>query len=154
MPAHHTYGSTLQIGDQATSEAFTNIALVMAITPPPLSRSSVDVTHLQSGSYVSEGHRERLAGIADSGPLSFTIFYDPVDDTHDQATTAEPKGLLNLWRLGVVRNFQVVFADAGASVWGPFPAFVSNFAVSELGVDAAGQATVELTLTGEPTQIP
>jgi len=145
MAGFHGYGTTLDLGDAASPEVFTAVAFVVSITPPPLTRVAIDNTHLTS----TNAHRERIAGTQDSGPVSMVIQYEPDNATHMNTGS----GLIALARSGAIRNWQITLSDTSTNVWGPFPAFVTSFALSDVALDAVVQATVELTLSGEPTAI-
>ena len=59
------YGSKLQIGDGAVSEAFSDVAEIVELTPPSMSRDEIDVTSHQS----SDGYREFISGLRDGGEV-------------------------------------------------------------------------------------
>lgn len=134
------FGTLLKIGDGATSEAFTTIAEVVTITGPSLAMDPLEMTnHDSPGQW-----EEHIGGTLRSGEVTFDINYIPAAATHDAST-----GLLNDYENRTVRNFQLVFTDAGTTTWA-FSAFVTGFEPSAPFDDKLA-ASVTLKLTGQPT---
>jgi predicted secreted protein len=143
--AFHGYGSVLQVGDGASPEAFVSVAELSAINIGPMSTAVIDATHLTS----ANTHREKLAGMKDTGPFTVTGNYLPEHAT--QANTG--RGLLKLWADRTVFNGKVVLSDTGATEW-PFTGFISNFQVGEVGADDKVTFTCEITPETQVTTIP
>lgn len=63
------YGTKFQTGNGSSPETFTDLAFVTSITPPGLSRDSIDVSHMQS----PDEWREFIAGMKDAGEVSLEL---------------------------------------------------------------------------------
>ncbi len=136
-------GTLLKIGDGATpTETFTTIGEVTDLSGPGLSLDTIEVTHHSS----TGGWKESIGGLLSGGEVSFTINYTPTAATHNNTT-----GLIRDLRSRTVRNFQLVFPDAGSTTWA-FAALVSSFEPS-MPVDGQLSADVTLTVTGQPTLV-
>lgn len=134
------FGTLLQIGDGATAESFTTIAEVVNISGPALSTDTIDMTH-----HSSPGNwEESLASTLRSGEVTFDINYIPAHATHDAST-----GLLADFLNRVVRNFKLVFPDAGNTTWS-FAAVVTGFEPAAPHDDKLS-ASVTLKVSGQPT---
>jgi predicted secreted protein len=141
MTSNAAYGTLLQQGDGGTpTESFTTVAQVSNISGPGLSMDALDVTHHSS----TAGWREFIGGLMDGGEVTVDIFYDPVAGTHDGST-----GLIKDMEDRTVRNFQLVFPDAGTTTWS-FAALVTGFEPSA-PIDGSLTASVTLKLSGQPT---
>jgi predicted secreted protein len=125
------YGTLLKIGDGAgTAEAFTTIAEVGDIDGPSMSVNTIDMT-----SHSSPGARmEFLAGLIDSGEISFPINFIPDDATHDATT-----GIQKIMNDRDVWNWQMVFPDATTVT---FAALVTAFGVK---APVAGKLSADVT---------
>lgn len=130
------FGTTLSRGDGAGSEVFTAIANVTSITPPALSRETIDVTAHDS----ADGYREYLGGLKDSGEVSADVNYDPSEhDTFvDDLDDTEP------------RNYKVTFPDG--TVWA-FSAILTGFEASA-PMDDKLSASLTWKVNGKPTITP
>lgn len=130
------FGTTLSRGDGEASEVFTAIANVTSITPPALSRETIDVTAHDS----ADGYREYLGGLKDSGEVSADVNYDPSEhDTFvDDLDDTEP------------RNYKVTFPDG--TVWA-FSAILTGFEASAPMDDKLG-ASLTWKVNGKPTITP
>lgn len=134
------YGTLLQSGDGGSPENFTTIAEVTDITGPGLVQDPLDVTsHESPGAF-----REFVGGLLDGGEVTFTINYVPTAATQDAST-----GLIADMIARIVRNFQLVFPDVGATTWS-FAALITAFEPAE-PVDDRLSAEVTLKVTGQPT---
>jgi len=134
------FGTLLKIGDGATPENFTTIAEVTNIGGPALSLDPIEITsHSSTG-----GWKEFIGGLLDAGEVSFDINYEPTEATHDAST-----GLIADMVARTLRNFQLVFPDAGSTTWS-FAALVTSFEPSEPVGDKLA-AGVTLKVTGQPT---
>ena len=134
-------GTLLKKGDGATpTENFTTIANVDNIGGPELKLDTIDVTNMSSPS----GFKEFVAGLLEAGAVPVTINYDPGDGTHNAST-----GLIADMKNRVLRNFKIVFPDAGTTTWA-FSAFVEKFTPK---APVAGKLTadVSLKISGVPT---
>ncbi len=132
------FGTLLKIGDGGTTETFTTIAEVTNISGPKLSVNTIDVT-----SHSSTG-KQFISGLKDGGEVTFTINFAPTGATHSRTS-----GLLKDYENRTLRNFQLVFPDAGSTTWS-FAALVTNFD-AKMPVDGALTADVTLKVSGVPT---
>jgi predicted secreted protein len=121
-------------GDGAGTEVFTAIANVTNITPPGLSRETIDVTAHDS----PDDYMEFLGGLKDGGEASFELNYDPAE--HDV--------LVADFDDDAPRNYQIVFPDPAATTW-QFAGIMTGFEV-EAPYDDKLSATVTFKVSGKP----
>lgn len=94
-------GVQLKRGDGGSPETFTLIPRVLSIDGPGGQSDIKDVTsHSTPGRF-----KQKAAGLADSGSLRFSIFYDPADPTH--------AAMRSDWKLGTFKNWQMILPDVG-----------------------------------------
>lgn len=135
-------GTLLKIGDGGSpTEVFTTIAEVVSITGPSLGLDTADATNMDSPG----GWEEHIGTVLRSGEVGLDLNFHPTEATHRDASG----GLLNDMKNKTVRNFELHFTDAGATVW-TFAALVTGFEVSAPHDDRLS-ATVTLKLSGAPT---
>ena len=84
------------------AEAFTTVAMVGDIAGPAYSRDNIDATTHDS----PLDYEELVATIKKSGEISFPVFWEPTDPTHDAST-----GLFAAYEDGVTRNWKLVLTD-------------------------------------------
>jgi len=137
--AFWAYGSLLQIGDGATPEVFTAVAEITDLTPPNMSRDSIEVTTLNSTS----GYREFIAGWRDGGEVSLTANWLPTNATHDDDT-----GLLEQWDDDDLHNYRIVLPDTLATI--AFSGFLTAFE-PELPRDEQGKLNCTIKISGAVT---
>lgn len=140
MTAIASFGTLLKIGDGATAEAFTTIAEVMDISGPSQTLATAETTSQTSANKA----RTFIGTVLDGGEVTFDINYEPAGATHDQTT-----GLIKDQTDMTVRNFELVFPDAGTTTWS-FAALVTNFEPTA-PVDGALTASVTLKISGLPS---
>jgi len=139
------YGSQLMVGDGTSPEEFEAIAFIDTITPGDMTTNMIDRTHLRS----PEAHREKLAGLRDSGP--FTISGTWVPSHRSQSNTGGGSGsfasggLIALWRTRVEKNFKIVLSDGSPGTEWPFRGVVSKFQPGEISGDEKVNFTAEIT---------
>lgn len=133
------YGSSLQMGDGAVSEAFTTIAEVMDITPPQPSRDSIEVTSNDS----SNGWREFIAGFRDGNELTFDCNWLPTDATQDGNT-----GLWEQFNDDDNHNFKLILPDTLATL--TFAGHISTFG-PDLPMAEQGQLSITIKISGALT---
>lgn len=143
MPATNAFaafGTLLKLGDGGGSEVFTTIAEVRKISGPPFKTDTVDVTHHSS----PNATEELLPTLKRTGEITVDVNWVPTDATLSYST-----GLLKDWYNRTKRNFQLVHANTGATLWA-FAAYVVGFSPE---FDHAGATTGQFTLkvTGAPT---
>lgn len=71
-------GTKIQLGDGASTENFTTVALVGDISGPDKSRTTIDVTNHNNPDHYSEF----IGGLKDANEISFPVFFDPAEPTH------------------------------------------------------------------------
>lgn len=133
------YGSILQLGDGATSEAFTAIAEIVELVPPNASRDSIDVTNHSS----TGGSREFIPGMRDWGEVSFTANWLPTNATHDGTT-----GLLETFNDDDLHNWRIVLPDTVATL--AFSGFLTAFE-PELPLDDKASLSGTIKISGVVT---
>lgn len=128
------HGTLFKIGNGASPEVFTTVAEVTAITPPQMSRDSVDASHNES----PDGWREFIGGLKDGGEVELTLNWVP-----GSATTI----LLMQEIAADAGNKQVVFPNGEIF---SFAALCTNIG-PEAPVDGKMEASVTYKVTGKPT---
>ncbi|WP_033818882.1 phage tail tube protein [Kitasatospora sp. MBT63] len=97
------FGTQLKRGDGGGPEVYTAVANVTSISPPGLSRETLDVTTHGS----PNGWMEFIGGLKDGGEVSADVNYDPSehDSLIDDFEDSEP------------RSWQIVFPDDATTTW-------------------------------------
>lgn len=135
------FGTLFQIGDAATpTEGFTTIAEITALSGPGFALDMIEMTHHTSPG----GWEEFVGGILRSGEVTFSLNFHPTEATHSYAA-----GLLKDLVDRTLRNFKMIFPDAGTTTWS-FSGLVSGFEPSEDPDDKLA-ADVTVKLSGQPT---
>lgn len=129
-------GMVLKRGDGGGPEVFTAIPEIKTISGPGGSATEIDVTDLSSTA------KEFRLGLQDEGEISMTMQYIPANAQH--------AGLRADRAASTLRNFELLFTDAGPTKWS-FSAFVKTFQIDN-GVDAVNMANVTLRLSGAITE--
>lgn len=133
--AMRTQGSQLKRGDSGSPEVFTAIPEIRSFDGPGGTANDIDVTSLDSTA------KEFLVGLLNLGNLTFEANYVP--------TSSQQIGLRNDQVSGVLRNYKLIFTDAGPSTF-TFAARVKEFKTSA-GVDDAVRLNVTLLISGAGT---
>lgn len=134
-------GTLLKVGDGATpTEAFTTIAEVKSISGPSETRDTLDVTNMDSPNQ----YKEFVATLIDGGTISCDINF--IGDNTTQ------NGLRTDMLAGTARNFQLLMANTGASLYA-FTAFVTEFSPS-FDVESIVTASISMKITGAVTFTP
>ncbi len=146
--AIHGYGAELLVGQGATSpQSYVSVADIASITPGDMTTAVIDKTHLRSPG----AHREKLAGIRDSGPFVLRGNWRPKHGTQSNATNTTADGvtsgysLLALWRNRTENNFIIRINDGSPQTEWPFRGVVTKFQPGEIGVDIKIDFTCEIT---------
>lgn len=145
--AFHGYGTQFMVGDGASPEVFAAVADILTITPGEMSTAVIEKTHLRS----PDAHREKLAGLRDSGPFTITGNWRPKHGSQNNAGNAgdgnafATGGLISFWIDREERNFKIVCSDESPATEFPFRGFVSKFQPGEIGVDDKVNFTAEVT---------
>lgn len=137
------FGTLLKRGDGGSpTETFTSIAEVLDIGGISLESAMEDVTsHLASGRY-----EESVPTTKKVGPVTFKLNFVPTATTHSYTS-----GLVKDFDNQTLRNFKVVFPDAGSTTWA-FSAYVSKVDIAA-PVKGVLSGDVTLTITGAPTLV-
>jgi hypothetical protein len=143
--AFHGYGTQLKVGDGLSPEGFDAVADILTITPGAMETAVIEKTHLRSPA----AHREKLAGLRDSGAFTITGNWRPKHESQNNAGGGAGSfvtgGLLAMWIDRQVRNFQIECSDGSPATVFPFAGFVSKFQPGEIGVDDKVNFTAEIT---------
>lgn len=141
----HGYGSQLEVGDGASPESFEAIAFIESITPGEMTTAVIDKTHLRS----PEAHREKLAGLRDSGAFTIMGHWVPTNESQSNAGGGSGSfasgGLMFLWRTRAEKNFKIVLSDGSPGTEWPFRGVVTRFQPGEIGPDDKVNFTCEIT---------
>lgn len=128
-------GTLLKRGDGATpTEAFTTVGEIISISGPEQSLDTVDATNMDSASST----REYIAGLIDSGEVSFEMNFLPATATQ----TNVRDDLTNR----TLRNFQIIWPDTG-NTQVDFAAFVTSVSRST-PLDDRMTASITLKISG------
>lgn len=145
--AIHGYGAEWLVGqDDGSPETFVAVADVEKITPGDMNTAIFEKTHLRSPG----AHREKKAGLRDSGPFQMMCNWRPDHGSQSNAggDGFTSGGLLAIWRNREERNMQIKIYDTdGVTViktW-PFRGVISKFQPGEIGVDGKIPLSVEVT---------
>lgn len=125
-------------GGSLGAEVFTTVDGVKSLTGPSFSMETIDATHHTSAS----NYREVLPSFLTGGEVSFDLLYDPGDSQHE--------GILTDFESRVLRNFQLVYPDAG-NMTHSFAAYISGAEVTA-PIDDALMLSVTLAITGPVTR--
>ena len=135
MAGINGFGTQLKRGDGADPEVFTAIADPTGITPPGLSRETIDVTSHSS----PDGWMEFVGSVKDGGEFSADVNYDP--SQHDV--------LAGDFEDAAPRNYQIVFPDPAATTW-TFKGLLTGFE-PDAPYDDKLSATLRWQVSGKPT---
>lgn len=134
------YQTLFKSGNGASPEVFATLAEVTAITPPAMSRDTVDATHMESpGAW-----REFIAGLKDGGEVSLELNFIP-GGTAASALTAE----LDLDGPLALKNRQILFPDGS---YFSFAGILTGFE-PDAPIDDKMSASVTFKITGKPTLV-
>lgn len=118
------------------SVTYDTIAQVVDLSGPQLISEQIEVSHRANGD-PAEMWRRFVAGMKDGGEVTFQVYFDPDEPSHDPTLTT------SMYALGVsgeAGDFQIAFpGQAGATTTATFDAFVNNFDIDsplEEGVTA------------------
>lgn len=118
----------------------TVIAELKDITPPPLTRKTIDT------SIHNSADDQYVVGIRRKGDMTFSVnFLSSGEATHENTT-----GLLHGWSAGTKDLFEIDFPDGG--VW-MFSGYVTNVAAKS-PVDGSQDASISIRPTGIMTITP
>ena len=137
--AFWAFGSALQLGDGATSEAFTTIAEIIDVVPPVETRDSVQVTNHGS----ANKRHEYLPGLADGGTVTFKVNWLPTNATQNKST-----GLRKTWEDYDNHNWRIVLPNSILTI--SFTGHLTNWTP---GTPLPSQGTLDCSIkvSGMPT---
>lgn len=142
------YGVQLLVGQGGASpETFVAIADLESITPGDMSTDVIEKTHLRS----PEAHREKMAGLRDSGAFALAGNWRPTHGSHSNAggDGFTNGGLIALWRTRKESTFKIVLTDGSPGTeWG-FRGVVTKFQPGEISGDAKVGFSAEITPLGD-----
>lgn len=134
------YQTLFKTGNGASPEVFTTLAEVTGITPPAMSRDTVDATHEESpGAW-----REFIAGLKDGGEVSLELNFIP-GGTATSALMAE----LDLDGPQASKNRQILFPDGS---YFTFAGILTGFE-PDAPIDDKMAASVTFKVSGKPTLV-
>jgi len=135
--AHATQGTQLKV---SISSVFTNVPGVEDIDGPGGEKQEIDVTA------ISDTATQTVGGIRDYGEMTFNLFYDPADTTHQYLHTsfASSSNAIEAWK--------VVLPDAGAAELA-FSGWIKTFK-HQNSRNSGGMVQVAVRLTGAVTITP
>jgi len=138
--AFWAYGSKLQLGDGATSEAFTDIAEITDLTAFDMNRDVIDLTSHNS----ANGYREKMGGLRDAGSLGIKANWLPNNVTHFETT-----GIMAKFNADTLSNWKIILPGSIATF--SFAGFASAIK-GGTPLDAQGTLEFTVTISGKVTQ--
>lgn len=133
------YGSKLQIGDGGGTEVFTDVAEIVELTPPAMSRDEIEVTSHAS----ADGYREFISGFRDGGEVSFKANWLPTNATHDGTT-----GVLESFNDNANHNWKIILPSSLVTI--SFVGFLTAFE-PDLPLEEQAQLSGTIKVSGKPT---
>lgn len=130
--AFSSLGTTLKIGNGATTEVFTAVGELRDVKGPTRSLGTEDVTHHGSAA------AEFVATVLDNGEVTFDMNYDPADTIHAQ--------IIDDMEDRTLRKFELTYTDDGDAK-AAFSAFITKFE-TDMKVKGALTASITLKISG------
>lgn len=124
-------------GDGASSESFTEVADIISLQPPQMSRDSVETTVHNT----TDRYRTYIPGLRDGGTVPLVVQYDPANTSHGD--------LLSDYNDDVLHNYKVQFPDDIGETW-TFSGFLTQLG-EETPIGDRIQRTMEFKVSGKPT---
>lgn len=117
----------------STAGTYVDVAEVVSITPPGVTREAVEATHLKS----PDRYKEFIAGLKETGEASITLNFVPAasDDVFTAFEAEEGK-------------YQITFPNG---VMLRFDGFFTAYNPPELTPEGKMEATATIKATGKPT---
>ncbi|NRF91531.1 histidine kinase [Paenibacillus frigoriresistens] len=125
-------GTLLKIGANS-------IVGITSITPPEMSRDTIDTTTLAS----SGGYKEFISGFKDAGEVGMTGFFEPSDTLGQMAVYAA-------FENGTTDSYTIIFPSALGASW-TFNAVVTGFKTTGVEVDGAIGFEATVKVSGAPS---
>mgnify|MGYP001193032900 FL=1 len=135
------YGSLMQIGDGAVSEAFTTVAEITELTPPAMSRDDIDVSNNSS----DNGYREFIPGWRDGGEVACKANWLPTNSTQSYTGTS---GLHAQFNDNVKHNYKIILPSTLITI--SFSGFLTAFE-PDLPLEEQAQLSFTIKISGKPT---
>ena len=122
-------GTVLQLDIAST---YTTIAQVTNVTAPDAEVETFDATHLGSGT----GREKEPTGFVEGGTVSLSLFFDPVETTH--------QALTDLITTPAVSDWKIIWSDSGSTEW-DFSGVLKSFTpTAELADGLKADVSIEL----------
>lgn len=125
------------------THAYTSIAQVMTITPPPLMMGTKENTNLDDSCKQTDGT------IPDPGETAMHIQFDPAGATHALLVTLFASGSHEPWR--ILFNDQGIGTSASSTAW---IGWVKGLVIGEINVEGNVEADVTIQNTSVPIFTP
>lgn len=144
----HGYGAQLLVGSGAqgsSPQTYEALAEVKSIAFGDMTTAVFERTHLRS----PDAHREKLAGLRDSGPFTLTLNWRPDHESQSNAGGGAGSfvsgGLISLWINRTEKDFILEIPYGSPAIELPFAGVVTKFQPGELGPDDGVEVSVEIT---------
>ena len=127
----------------ASPETYVAVADVNEITFGEMTTNIIDKTHLRS----PDAHREKMAGMRDSGEFGITGNWRPAHGSQSNAggDGFTNGGLVALWRTRTEANFKLVLNDGSPGLEIPFRGVVSRWQPGRSASTAKIDFSAEIT---------
>jgi predicted secreted protein len=136
------YGVHLARGDGASPEVYTNLAELIDLTTPSMTKDQVEATHTDS----PDGFREFIPGLKDGGEFSATCNYAPGNATQGNASGGALNDFINETSS---RNWRITFPGSPATTW-TFKATIIGYEIAT-PMDDRITITISFKVAGAPT---
>ena len=128
---------TILAVDFADSASFTTVAQRAIIDWSRGSTSTIEVSHLDST------RKEYIGGLPDSGTISFDIWFDPDNSTHDALEDWHAASVEHDCRLTLTDSTPTTYTFAG---------ILTDFSTNGMEPEAAIKASITIQITGATTK--
>ena len=129
--------------ETAVTGVFAAIAQVASITPPQLTRDTVDVEELAP----ADDFKKKLVGLIDGGEFSVTLNFDPEEQGHKDLEDDFTNGAPYNYRIQFPFD-ETVYSNGG---YYDITGIVTGFAPQEVTASDVMQAEVTIAVTAKPT---
>lgn len=129
--------------ETAVTGVFDAIAQVASITPPQLTRDTVDVEDLNP----TDEFKKKLVGLIDGGEFSVTLNFDPELQGHKDLEADLDAGVAHNYRIQFPFD-ETVYSGGG---YYNIAGVVTGFAPQEIAASDVMQAEVTIAVTAKPT---
>jgi hypothetical protein len=94
------FGTLLKMGDGGSPQTFAKIGRIYSGPNRSISVNEIETTNHDSDSYNGLPIQDFIGGAVNFGEVTFSVYYDPNDPTHDRST-----GILGA--IGLTKSFQL-----------------------------------------------